>query len=131
MSVPRGGGGRQRRGDRHFRPKKTRPPRDWLSTHPRPLLPHLCPLPAGGAAKNSRPPPKFIKDKDGTERWVLDELLGAGSFGLVYSGFDKKRNERVAIKLEDRHSRMRKVLAVEVDIYKKVRLSAPHIATTG
>src|SRR5438105_752183 len=38
------------------------------------------------------------KEFQGTERFLIERRLGAGSFGVVYQAYDRERNAQVALK---------------------------------
>ena len=52
-------------------------------------------------------------------RYVVEQRLGSGSFGVVHLGVDTNTNRRVAIKLEPNNAK-RKVLSHEHSIYKSI-----------
>ena len=54
------------------------------------------------------------------ERFRIEERLGQGSFGMVYRGFDTKKKEQVAVKLEVKTAR-RSFLTQEARVYKVLK----------
>eukprot|EP01088_Endostelium_zonatum_P021106 TRINITY_DN811_c0_g1_i1.p1 TRINITY_DN811_c0_g1~~TRINITY_DN811_c0_g1_i1.p1 ORF type:complete len:1306 (-),score=394.34 TRINITY_DN811_c0_g1_i1:182-4099(-) len=53
-------------------------------------------------------------------RWKVEQKIGQGTFGVIYSGRDINTNDPVAIKVEPRESK-RKVLRLEVAVLKNLQ----------
>lgn len=65
-------------------------------------------------------------------RYELIRKVGKGSFGEVYIGFDNKKKEEVAMKLEIRHNHGQR-LSLEKNLYGKLHggLGVPHVMWYG
>ena len=53
------------------------------------------------------------------DNYIIDEEIGAGSFGKVYTALDKANHTKVACKVEDKGERSR--LAIEYSHYQSIR----------
>jgi serine/threonine protein kinase len=83
-------------------------------------------------AKPEPPPKEILQAVDGG-KVVIDDLIGTGAFGFVYSGHDASSKIKCAIKFEKMLTDRKQMLLLETHVYEKIGSAAgfPRIHWSG